>query len=699
MQLTNAISQEMQLMAKKNAIQFQSMLHTVEVSLDSITSFVDQNWSGTGIVDGKIGNPVQQLEMGVVCETPLTAENKRVEDFLIELALSAVNSNEDLFGIGIFFSEYGFQNNIKDYSFYITPDSTRDTLAICRDSEKYVNEIYYAEAAERKETVVTEPYNYNGVDMITIATPIVRDGQVKAVIGAYVSYEKLSDFEIDQSNYPSLMVYLYSDEEKIVFGSVSDEDVGKSLSDVTPNLEELNTVRAGMQSKAAFTMSKETEDGSHITAFYQPLYAGTDTWWMVTALNQNDMNRNVTQTATLLTIISVVALLVIIGTLAIVLHRALHPLQGIVRTANALSQGDLSNSFEKVQSKDEIGALSTAFCDMVQHLNALMSDIGAHLSAIAKGNFTMDDKNEALYMGDYRQLMVSIQIIQERLKATLLEIDLSAHQVSIGAEQVASTAQMLSQGAVEQTASVEQLTSATRDISDNLKTTAENAENSKMQTVQTREHLRRCNQMMQEMIAAMEEINTTSFQIEHIMKTIEDIAFQTNLLALNAAVEAARAGEAGKGFSVVADEVRNLAAKSANASQNTAALIKNSRVAVEKGEFIVGQTAEVLASAVEEANTVAEMVENISEAAERQADTMEQITRGLEQISAVTQNNSATSQESAAASEELSSQAQSLKQMVEQFELGELGSSKSLWKRGRQRWCKGLQSDGCDPFL
>lgn len=89
---------------------------------------------------------------------------------------------------------------------------------------------------------MTEPYNYNGVDMITIATPIVRDGQVKAVIGAYVSYEKLSDFEIDQSNYPSLMVYLYSDEEKIAFGSVSDEDIGKSLSDVTPNQEELNAV-------------------------------------------------------------------------------------------------------------------------------------------------------------------------------------------------------------------------------------------------------------------------------------------------------------------------------------------------------------------------------------------------------------------------------------------------------------------------
>ena len=194
-----------------------------------------------------------------------------------------------------------------------------------------------------------------------------------------------------------------------------------------------------------------------------------------------------------------------------------------------------------------------------------------------------------------------------------------------------------------------------------------------MQTVQTSEHLRKCNQMMGEMIAAMEEINTTSFQIEHIMKTIEDIAFQTNLLALNAAVEAARAGEAGKGFSVVADEVRNLAAMSADASKNTSTLIENSRRAVQKGETVVGQTADILASAVDEAQVVVQMVMKISEAAEKQADTINQITQGLEPISSVTQNNSATSEESAAASEELSGQAQSLKQLVEQFELGEPG--------------------------
>lgn len=675
-QLSNTIGREMHLMSERNGTQFQSMLHTVEVSLDTMTSFVDQSWSDTGVVpspsatEGE-GTAAPQMEISAVCGMPLTDENKYVEEHLIEMALSAVNSNEDLYGVGVFFTEYGFQNNIKDYSFYVTPESKRDTVTIYAPYEQYANEIYFAEAVERKETIVTDPYNFDGVDMITIAAPIIRDGEVKAVIGADISYASLSNFEVDLTDYPSLVLSLYNDEEIMVYASGSTQDIGKSMSEFTPNQNELQAIRTNMQGNEAFSMNKVRENGQRVVSFYQPVTAGSDTWWMMTALSEADMNRDVTRTAIILIVISMVSLVIIIGASAVVLRQALHPLQGIVKTANALSEGRLSDEFEIVHSKDEIGALSMAFQDMVQRQKDLMKDIGDHLTAMAKGNFTMKYENENLYIGDYRQLMLSIQTIQDKLKSTLSEIDLVAKQVSLGSEQVASTAQMLSQGSVEQAGSVEQLTSAMRDISNHIKTTAESAEESKLQTAQTSEHLSNCNEMMQEMIAAMEEINETSYKIEQIIKAIEDIAFQTNILALNAAVEAARAGEAGKGFSVVADEVRNLAAKSADASKNTSTLIENSRRAVQKGEAVVSQTANILASAVDEAKVVVQMVMKISEAAEKQADTITHITQGLEEISGVTQNNSATSEESAAASEELSGQAQSLKQLVGQFELGQ----------------------------
>ena len=96
------------------------------------------------------------------------------------------------------------------------------------------------------------------------------------------------------------------------------------------------------------------------------------------------------------------------------------------------------------------------------------------------------------------------------------------------------------------------------------------------------------NKGMPSMLTAMDDIKRSSHEISHIIKTIDEIAFQTNILALNAAVEAARAGEAGAGFSVVAEEVRSLAQRSANASSDTARLIEESVNKSENGANICG---------------------------------------------------------------------------------------------------------------
>ena len=346
------------------------------------------------------------------------------------------------------------------------------------------------------------------------------------------------------------------------------------------------------------------------------------------------------------------------------------PVEEIRVMAEKLASGSLEVSIE-YQSKDELGKLSDSIRSLIKTFRSIISDMGDGLTALSNGDFTVESNAREFYVGDFRKLMVSMDQIADKLNFTLGQINQSSGQVFNGSDQVAAGAQELAQGATEQAAFVEELAASINEISSQISENAQNARHGSKLAEEAGIKTEKSNRKMQEMMAAMSDINDRSSQIGKIAKTIEDIAFQTKILALNATVEAARAGTAGKGFAAVANEVRNLASKSAEASKSTAVLIEESVQAVDRGTKLADETARTLTEVVESARQVVAVSDKISQASSEQAASIVQVTQSVNQISGIVQNNSATAEESAAASEELSGQAQMLRNLVKQFRLKE----------------------------
>jgi methyl-accepting chemotaxis protein len=170
---------------------------------------------------------------------------------------------------------------------------------------------------------------------------------------------------------------------------------------------------------------------------------------------------------------------------------------------------------------------------------------------------------------------------------------------------------------------------------------------------------------MEAMNNAMLALKSSGDDIAKIIKTIDEIAFQTNILALNAAVEAARAGEAGLGFAVVAEEVRSLAHRSAQAAKETAEKIENSITSANRGAELSSKVAAGLHGIVEQIRRVDDLAGRVASSCKEQSQGINQITSAVNQMDKVTQSNAASAEESAAASEALNGQAEAMREAVE----------------------------------
>jgi methyl-accepting chemotaxis protein len=286
---------------------------------------------------------------------------------------------------------------------------------------------------------------------------------------------------------------------------------------------------------------------------------------------------------------------------------------------------------------------------------------------VAHGNLVVDASTQR--QDEVGELMVALGTMAQQLNRSIATVMESSESIRLSSAEIATGNQDLS-NRTEQTASnLQRASGSTSQLTGTVRQSAESAQQANQFASNAAEVATRGGVVVSQVVATMEEINTSSRRINDIIGVIDGIAFQTNILALNAAVEAARAGEQGRGFAVVASEVRSLAGRSATAAKEIKDLIAASVEKVESGTVLVANAGQTMTEIMGSVKRVSDIIGAISAASNQQSNDIGEVNTAVAELDQMTQQNAALVEQSAAAAESLREQALRLAQVVSTFKL------------------------------
>lgn len=499
---------------------------------------------------------------------------------------------------------------------------------------------------------------------ITMGMPVKENGETAFYLVGVYKYDMLNDVLSSINIGKNGMAYMVN-REGIVTGHPDQSKVqAKStlLELGGGNEEAIKSVTTGETGSTEFDI-----DGQQMLVAFSPIH-GTQ-WALVIQVPKSDYNNLINGAMIVAGICTLVVLFISILVILRMARSISKPVKNVTNRMVALSDGDLHTEVAHIRSGDELEIMTRTLADTVGSVNRYISDIHQVLSGVADGNLQIEPQVQ--YKGDFTLIRNSLGTILASMNKTISGFRAAAARLAQMAEELSGQSGQLHQASLEQNQATEVLVDEVTHVKEQLAGVIKSSDQTHTMTGEITRKVQEANTQMDALSNAMSNISSNAQEITSIAKAIDNIAFQTNILALNASVEAARAGSAGRGFAIVAEEVKELAGKSAQAAQSAVDIVTNTKAVIQEGVELNASTAESLQAIYGVSAEISEISDQLVAAVQGQENALISMEERIATISSIADRNLQNAVGTSQSSELLAKEAEELQVQVKKFALKE----------------------------